>query len=201
LKRHAYVVGVTDRASRREYPGVYADNFVGVQLVLEHLWSLGHRRIACVVDETIPDGRMRSEVYQQLMREHGTEDLIRVYPTVRTFEGSFVTGQQIFSAADLPTALFATTDAIAIGLLQAAFQSQVAVPTRLSIIGFDDIDLAAFTIPPLTTIRQSGVEMGRIAASLLIDMVEQEHNREQVADVVLTPRLIVRQSTSAPLSV
>ena len=64
-------------------------------------------------------------------------------------------------ARDPPTAIFATSDTIAIGLIQAAYQTGVVVPDRLSIVGFDNIDIAAFTIPPLTTVSQSGVEMGR----------------------------------------
>jgi DNA-binding LacI/PurR family transcriptional regulator len=63
-------------------------------------------------------------------------------------------------------------------------------------VGFDDIDIAAFTIPPLTTISQQGVEMGRRAATLLIDMIEGVIEHGLVADVVVAPTLVVRQSTA-----
>lgn len=198
LRRHNYVVGVTDRVTRRAFPGVYTDNVIGVHLALDHLWSLGHRRVACVFDPTIQDGKLRSDVYAQYMRAHDAETFIRLIQTSRTFEGSYTIGQQLFADADQPTAVFAATDAIAIGLLQAAFQRGISVPRHVSLIGFDDIDLAAFTIPPLTTIRQSGVEMGQLAANLLLDMIEQERTSDQVTDIVLTPTLIVRQSTAAP---
>jgi LacI family transcriptional regulator len=61
-------------------------------------------------------------------------------------------------------------------------------------VGFDDIDVAAFMIPPLTTISQSGVDMGRIAAELLFDMIAQGRHRSEVADVVLAPHLVARRS-------
>ena len=70
------------------------------------------------------------------------------------------------------------------GLMQAAFQAGIAMPGRLSIVGFDDIDFAAYTIPPLTTISQDGVEMGRVAADALSDMIDNGRDRAEVDDVV-----------------
>ena len=72
------------------------------------------------------------------------------------------------------------------------------MPDRLSIVGFDDIDFAAYTIPPLTTISQNGVEMGRIATEVLLDMIDNARDRSEVNDVVLSPRLVVRGSTAPP---
>ena len=98
-----------------------------------------------------------------------------------------------------PTAVYAASDTIAIGLLQAAFQARIVVPDQMSIVGFDDIDIATFTIPPLTTISQSGVEMGRVSANLLLDLIEGAVDRDASTDVVVQPTLVVRQST-APAS-
>ena len=112
---------------------------------------------------------------------------------------SYHLGRQLFAHLDReghPTAVFAASDTIAIGLLQAAFQAKVVVPDRMSIVGFDDIDIAAFTIPPLTTISQSGVEMGRVSADLLLDLIEGRTNGDTPTDVVVPPILVVRQSTS-----
>ncbi len=83
--------------------------------------------------------------------------------------------------------------------MQAAFEAGIRVPEDLSIIGFDDIDFAAFTVPPLTTISQSGEEMGKIAAEVLFDMIAQGRHRSEVADVVLTPKLVTRRS-AVPLT-
>lgn len=199
LQKHRYVVGISDRGMRRGFPGVYADSHVGTRLALDHLWMLGHRRIACVADPSLYDARTRLEAYQQYMSDHDAAALAQVHISPRTFQGSYETGMQLFSQFDRanhPTAIFAATDVIAVGLLQAAFQSGVRVPDQVSIIGYDNLDIAPFTIPPLTTISQFGVEMGRSAADMLIDMIEQEQDSAIVDDLVLTPRLIERQSTA-----
>jgi DNA-binding LacI/PurR family transcriptional regulator len=199
LRQHRYVVGVSDRSERRSFPGVYADSVVGTQLALDHLWELGHRRIICVTDPNLEDARLRREVYERYMKERHATEFVRIVPTSRSFEASAKTGLDIFANLEAfghPTAIFAATDVIAVGLLQAAYQSHVTVPDQISIVGFDDLDIAPFTIPPLTTIRQSGVTMGQVAAKLLMDMIEQELDGAQVDDIVLIPTLVVRQSTA-----
>lgn len=201
--KHRYVVGITDRTKRRAIPGVYADSVSGTLLAMEHLWGLGHRQILCVSDFSINDGRARAAIYEQFMRAHGAdEQTIHVLTTLHTAEAGFRIGQEIFETpaypAAYPTAIFAATDTIAIGLLQAAFQCGVSVPGDVSIIGFDDIDMAPFTIPPLTTISQSGFEMGYTGANLLLDMIEQQLDGAQISDVILNPMLVIRQSTGAP---
>lgn len=197
---HEHVVGVSDRVGPRRVPGVYVDNAAGTLLALEHLWALGHRAIVCVADERMADGPLRSRVYQEFMRARGLGHLARTYVTTQPDpEPGYRLGRELFAHLDRaghPTAVFAASDTIAIGLLQAAFQARVVVPDQLSIVGFDDIDIAAFTIPPLTTISQSGAEMGRTAANLLIDMIEDRPAADGAMDVVVTPTLVVRQSTA-----
>ncbi len=200
--RHRYVVGVSDRIGRRRVPGVYVDNAVGTHLALDHLSGLGHRNIICVADERMVDGPLRAEVYQQWMRKRGTAGAARIYYTTQPDPGpSYQLGRELLGHLDRPgppTAIFAASDTIAIGLLQAAFQLGVVVPDRLSIVGFDDIDIAAFTIPPLTTVSQSGEEMGRIAANLLLDTIEADRSGSDVDDVIVPPRLVIRESTAPP---
>lgn len=199
-QQHRHVVGVTDRTARRQIPGVYGDSVAGTRVAMEHLFGLGHRRILCVSDNRTDDGRLRIELYERFMREHDLGEHIAVHITDQEPGPAFELGQRIFAAfgPGSATAIYATSDTTAIGLMQAAFQAGVAVPSRLSIVGFDDIDFAPFTIPPLTTVSQAGVEMGRIAAELLFEMVEKGRNRAEVSDVVLAPRLIVRGSSAAP---
>jgi DNA-binding LacI/PurR family transcriptional regulator len=204
-EQHRFVVGVTDRTTRRQIPGVYADSAAGATLALDHLWSLGHRSIICVSDNRTSDGRLRIARYEQFMREHGAGDRIQVFITDQEPAPSFELGQRIFAgfepaAAEPVTAIHATSDTTAIGLMQAAFQAGLTIPGRLSMVGYDDIDIAPYTIPPLTTISQTGVEMGRVAARLLFDMIEQDLNRNEVSDVVLAPSLVLRQSTAPPFS-
>jgi DNA-binding LacI/PurR family transcriptional regulator len=200
VDHHEHVVGVSDRVGPRRVPGVYVDNARGTAMALEHLWELGHRAIICVADERMADGPLRASVYEQFMRERGAGDRIRTYYTTQPDpEPGYRLGRELFAHLDRPgrpTAVFAASDTIAIGLLQAAFQARVVVPDQLSIVGFDDIDIASFTVPPLTTISQSGVEMGRTAANMLLDMIEGRDPGGDVADVVVPPTLVVRQSTA-----
>jgi DNA-binding LacI/PurR family transcriptional regulator len=197
--RQGYVVGISDRFDRRRVPGVYVDNERGTILALEHLSGLGHESIICVSDERTADGPYRARVYEQYMADHGLGDRARVYFTTQPDpEPSYRLGRELFGHFDRPsrpTAVFAASDTIAIGLLQAAFQEKITVPEQLSIIGFDDIDIARFTIPPLTTISQSGVEMGRIATEMLLDLIDAGVPHPDVSDVIVEPKLVVRQST------
>ena len=195
--QHRYVIGVTDRTTRRQIPGVYADGVAGTHLALEHLWELGHRSIICVSDARTYDGRQRIDLYERFMRERELADRIGVFITDQDPGPILELGRRIFAGwggHDHPTAIYATSDTIAIGLMQAAYEAELHVPEDVSMVGFDDIDVAAFTIPPLTTISQDGIEMGRTAAELLFDMVDNGRHRSEVADVVLQPRLIVRRS-------
>lgn len=199
--KHRFLVGVTDRTDRRQIPGVYADSAAGTQLALEHLWGLGHESIVCVSDSRTADGRLRIDQYERFMHAHGRGDRTRIFITDQEPQPAFELGQRIFRDLDRDgpvTAIYATSDTTAIGLMQAAFQAGISIPDRVSIVGYDNIDIAPFTIPPLTTVDQTGVEMGRVVTNLLLDMVERNLNREEVSDIVLTPSLVVRQSTAAP---
>ncbi|HUG83260.1 MAG TPA: LacI family DNA-binding transcriptional regulator [Euzebya sp.] len=199
-QQHRYIIGVTDRTERRQIPGVYGDSVAGTELALDHLWQLGHRRIVCVSDDRTDDGRLRTRLYEDFMRSHGVEDDIRSYTADQEPEPAYQLGRRIFAEfaalhPAAPSAVYATSDTTAIGLVRAAFEAGIAIPKDLSIIGFDDIDFAGFTIPPLTTISQAGVEMGRTAARLLMEMIDHERNRDDVEDIVIVPQLIVRRST------
>ena len=203
LADHVAVLGgVSDRVGPGAFPGVYADSFEGTRLALEHLWDLGHRHIVCISDPATEDQRLRTNLYEAFMREHGLGHLAEAYPIGQPDpEPSYRLGLELFARdADrpLPTAVYATSDTIAIGLLRAAYQTGVAIPGQVSVIGFDNIAIAAYTVPPLTTVSQSGVEMGRRAAHLLLDIIEAGEAGDPVRDVVIEPTLIVRDSTAPP---
>ena len=200
-RHHHSLVGVTDRSARRAFPGVYADSRVGTILALEHLWSLGHRSIACVSDTRTADGRLRISTYEDFMRDQGAESEIRVHVTDQVSDLAFELGQELFGQQPSRlgfSAIYAAADSTAIGLLQAAYQAGIKVPSELSIVGFDDIDMARHAIPPLTTVQQYGVEMGRSAVDLLMRMVEDDIDRDEVEDIVIQPSLVVRESTAPP---
>ena len=200
-ERHRFMVGVTDRTTRRQIPGVYSDSSIGTEKAMEHLWDLGHRSIVCVSDSRTYDGRLRIERYEQYMRARGQGHRIRVYVTNQEPAPAFDLGKRLFDGenqGERPSAIYATSDTTAIGLMQAAYQAGINMPGELSIVGYDDIDIAPYTIPPLTTISQTGVQMGKTAAELLFAMIGKNLNRDEVNDVVLMPELVARGSTAPP---
>jgi DNA-binding LacI/PurR family transcriptional regulator len=200
--QHRFVVGVSDRVGPGLFPGVYSDSGEGTRLALQHLWELGHRRIICVSDPGTADQLLRADLYERFMTERGVADLIVSHRISQPDpEPSYRLGLELFESGDgrpIPTAIYATSDTIAIGLLRAAYQTGVVVPHQVSIVGFDNIAIAAYTVPPLTTVSQAGVEMGRTAASLLLDMIEADWTGDRVEDIVLDPTLIVRDTTARP---
>ena len=201
-RQHQSIVGVAERTDRRRIPGVYSDNTIATTLALDHLWTLGHRRIACVSDVQTHDGRRRAELYDRYLNDHNAGSYVQVLmaDSPGSPEPGFRVGRQIFADAEAsrPTAIWATSDTIAIGIMQAAFRAGIRIPEDLSIVGTDDIDIAAFTIPPLTTVSQHGEEMGGLAASLLFRMIDDSSQAPDVADIPVAPSLIVRESTRAP---
>ena len=199
-QQHRFVVGITDRTTRRQIPGIYGDGVAGTELAMDHLWELGHRAIICVSDLQTYDGRLRIDLYERYMRRHGVPERIQVFTTNLQPEPSYEVGKGILERdrAQTFSAIYATSDTIAMGLMKAAFEAGVPIPDRLSIVGFDDIDFAAYTTPPLTTVSQSGVELGRIATEMLLDMIDHARSRADVSDVIMPPKLIVRRSTAAP---
>ncbi len=194
--QHRHIIGVTDRTGRRQFPGVYADSVVGSTLAMEHLLSLGHRRIACVTDPSISDGRLRAEVYVQQMRQRGFDSHVEVFEVVRSMENGYRLGQTLFINPRC-TAIFAGTDTLAMGLIKAAYQMGIRIPEQVSIVGYDDIDMAGYTTPALTTMSQSGHEMGYRTTTFLIDVIENDRDISEVDDVVMKPTLVVRESTRA----
>ncbi|MFI6826632.1 LacI family DNA-binding transcriptional regulator [Kribbella sp. NPDC050241] len=156
-------------------PSVTADNYDGARTAMDHLMQLGHERIACV------QGLMRYRccqdryrAYLDALREAG----IQPDPEL-TKPGDFVPEQirarsrELFAlpAGQRPTAVFAQSDVTAYGVMTAAAEAGLRVPEDVSVLGFDDIESAAQIRPPLTTIQQPFVEMGKRAAELLLSEI------------------------------
>lgn len=152
---------------------VVSDNHRGGRLVAEALLGLGHRRIALVMGpENTTTSRDRELGFRELLRENGVpfDETLR-----RVGEFSHRSGYQwcldLLAATPRPTAVFAANDVIAFGALDAARRLGIRVPADLSVVGFDDIDMAGWEGFSLTTVRQPLAEMGRAAAKLLLERI------------------------------
>jgi LacI family transcriptional regulator len=192
------IVAVDPHTGRSRLPTVAADNLHGTRLAIDHLLQLGHRRIGMVTGR--PDlisGQLREQGYREALHAAGLpvdEALLR--------SGSFESGPAGAAARALlclphpPTAIFAANDVSALATLETAAELGVDVPSRLSVVGFDDIPEAVYARPPLTTVRQPMRQMGHDAMALLIRWIAGE----EVSDihVTLSTTLVVRGSTAPP---
>jgi LacI family transcriptional regulator len=192
---------VTDVAG---VPFVAIDNQTGVRLALDHLYSLGHKRIAFAgygLDRI--SMRERHATYFDWMAEHDLpvrDGYVRDDLRPGNDSGNAEQLHELLRLPQRPTAVFAVTDDLASEVLDAARSTGLSVPQELSVVGFDDILLASLTVPKLTTVRLPLLEMGQQAARLLIEVVEEKRNPTDQASKqahIVKPELIVRASTSS----
>ena len=179
-------------------PLVQVDNRLGARMAIEHLISLGHRRIAHIAGA--PELRISEERivgYRDALAAAGADaDPALLAIGSFTEEGGHEAMRELLAAGE-PTAVFAANDLSAIGAVNAIVGSGRRVPEDVSVVGFDDLRLARFTTPPLTTIRQPAVEIGERAAQLLLDLAAGRRVRK--LRHLLEPELVVRASTGPPL--
>ncbi|KAF1042102.1 MAG: Ribose operon repressor [Herbaspirillum frisingense] len=189
-----------DRAPREHGTDlVSTDNARGGQLAAEHLLGLKRRRIACIAGPSgldLSDERVNG--FRNTLEEGGCmlgeADLLHA-----DFSGigGYQAAMQLLQRRQPPDAIFCCNDMMAIGVLRAAGELQIEVPGALSVVGFDDIELAQFIHPPLTTVAQNTRRLGNLTAQFLLERIadpELPARRETVA-----PQLQIRGST-APLS-
>jgi LacI family transcriptional regulator len=171
---------------------VLGDNHQGGYLAARHLLALGHRRIGCISGPSnVTPSADRVTGYRQALSD---ADVPIEEPLI--FRGDFhpetgwAAASELLRRPDAPTAIFACNDLMAIGVLRAAAELARRVPADLAVVGFDDIELAAFTEPRLTTVRQPTTEMGRRAVELLIDRIgsRDRPSRREIFPTTLTIR-------------
>jgi DNA-binding LacI/PurR family transcriptional regulator len=176
-----------------DVPSVGATNWNGGLVATRHLLDVGHRRIGVVGGPAqILCSRARIDGYRSALESAGhavDPDLVR-YGDFHV-EGGFEQGQALLALPDPPTAVFAGSDLQAFGVYEAARGRGLRVPEDLSVIGFDDLPMARWAWPPLTTIRQPLFEMAATAARMVLG----EHADRRVE---LATSLVVRRSTAVP---
>ncbi len=187
---------VTDRESMdvsADFLGI--DNVAGGRLATKHLLDLGHRRIACIAgpsDHTPSAGRVIG--YRQMLREcdiGGDEELV-VKGDWRSGGGRRA-ALGLLALPDPPTAVFACNDMMAVGAISAAAGLGLRVPGDISVVGFDNVELASFTVPALTTINQPKHEVGSTAVAMLMDRIKAPALPSR--RLVFPLELIVRKSS------
>lgn len=174
-------------------PWVDVDNKAGAYQAVTHLIGLGHRRIGFISNAPLfySGAQARFAGYKQALREHGLpvrEELVRTAAFLPETGQKAV--RELLALPEKPTAVFAASDVVAIGVMSAVQSAGLAIPADIAVVGFDDIFLAAHTQPPLTTVRVPAYGLGWTAAEVLISLIEGE----EASSVMLETELVIRDS-------
>ncbi len=183
------------------YDTVVGDDVLGARAAMNHLLELGHRRIAHLTERevvTAPGSgtphAVRLQVYTDCMAEAGLGSLVTVARRGRGEDGARLATRELLAVREPPTAIFAGHDDLAIGALAAIADAGYRYG-EVSVVGYDNTDLAAHPLLSLTSVDQKGVEMGAEAVTMLLERIKGRTERRQH---VVTPSLRVRRSTTPP---
>jgi DNA-binding LacI/PurR family transcriptional regulator len=176
---------------------VHSDDYRGAYEAVKHLIELDHQQIGVISGPANFVGAMEERLRgaQTALAEANLE----LNPDFLTYgdftaESGYQASRVLLEAADRPTAIFSMNDRMATGVMRRARELGLRVPDDLSLVGFDDISLAALLDPPLTTIRQPSVEQGRVAVNKLFELIKE--GKKEFETVILPVELIVRGSTA-----
>lgn len=193
--------------SDKKIGSVIVDNESGGYEAMKHLYELGHRRIAVIRGpKMLSDSNRRWAGIQRFASEQGLAldpRLVRELPgaidPISGFEGGAQLVEELIRSRLKFTALVAFDDLTALGAVRALARSGRSAPRDCSIIGFDDVPLAALSTPGITTIRQPMEEMGRVATNRLLDVLREDDGQGEVTPdlQLLPPSLVLRDSTTA----
>lgn len=176
-------------------PTVMLDNRAAAAAMTRHLLALGHQRIALVKGPArSPLTRDRIAGYRDALNEVGISfDEQLLVAGDFSLKSGFEAAAHLLTLAERPTAIFCENDEMAIGAIQCLKKMGLRIPEDISVAGFDDINFAEYSDPPLTTIAQPAEEFGRTAVSLLIDVLQGRVTK--AAKVILPFELVMRNST------
>lgn len=190
-RRGLTLVAWGEQIPGQAYPSVGCDNRLGGELATRHLVEHGRRRIAFLGDERTPEVGSRHQGYRAVLAEHGLE-ASRVLHARSGFglDAASRSVKAMLAKGARPDGIVAASDVIALGAIRALSEASLRVPQDVSVTGFDDISLAAYSHPSLTTIRQDLPQ----GARLLVDKILALSAGANVASTVIPPQLVVRES-------
>ncbi len=198
IKMPTVMINRQPNSAADELLSVDADDYGGARQAIEHLLTLGHRRIGYLgVANRMQSSRRRLAGYCDTLTVAGVasdDDLIRIAPArVGSDANDVAEGQALLPELLRAgvTAVFCYNDMIAVGVLMTCRELGLAVPEQLSVVGYDDVDIARYVTPPLTTIHQPKLRLGEIAMQMLLDMLAGR----PVENQMLPTDLVVREST------
>jgi LacI family transcriptional regulator len=189
-----------DAAPERPMSSALAVDYrVGINEGVQHLAGLGHRRIGFITGPLrLRSAATRKAAFLSSLRSAGIKaEPAWVLEGEHTLESGRDAMVKILALPERPTAMMCSNDMTAIGVQHALFEAELRVPEDFSLIGFDDIHLAEYTIPPLTTVRMSCKDLALKAVNALVAHLQQDVRPADARKMIPT-RLIVRQTTGVP---
>lgn len=191
------LVAAYDEIPDPKVHSVITDNRLAAKRAIKYLVELGHKRIGHVIGPSRNQSTNERFVgFTEAMHEAGLP--VRkewLFPGTYNMESGIAAAEHFLASGELPTAVFCGNDEMALGLIHRLRQDGIDCPRDISVIGFDDIAVASFFDPPLTTMRQPREDIGRMATRSLIDIIEGLVPEDEPIHVVLTSDLVVREST------
>jgi DNA-binding LacI/PurR family transcriptional regulator len=175
---------------------VRTDDDAGMELAVDHLTGLGHRRIAHIDGGNTLISLARRTGYLRAMQRHGLADQARVITGGQSQREGHAATRVLLESGELPTAVITFNDDVAVAATGLLMQQGIVVPAQISVVGWDDSELAATSTVGLTSLVQRPAELGGLALQRLAERIEQVRITER--EIVVQPELQVRQTTAPP---
>jgi len=196
--RNVPLVFVDVGPARPRVSNIRIDYLHGIRQAVQHLAAMRHQQIAFITGPLrLKSAVARKEAFVASLKEIG----IPANPGLivegdHTIEGGMTAFEELLEKSPRPTAVICSNDMTAIGVMRKSYEAGISIPDGLSLIGFDDIRLAQFVLPPLTTVQMSQAELARLAFFALLKEVQREAPAPEGTEYHLRTSLVLRQSTA-----
>lgn len=196
--RNVPLVFVDVGPARPRVSSIRIDYLHGIRQAVQHLAALRHERIAFIAGPlTLKSAKARKEAFVQSMREIGLEAASQmIVEGDHSLEGGQAAFAELLELRERPTAILCSNDMTAIGVMRKSYEGKITIPRELSVIGFDNIRLSQYVLPPLTTIEMSQAELGRLAFQALLSDVQRETPNPKGSEYLLKTSFVLRESTA-----
>lgn len=192
---------IPEHISRKQYSSISVDDRRESAKMVEYLIGQGHTKIAILVAEALEEsvGRLRLDGYCDALKAHGIEVNPRLICQTQdglshfSMENGYLSTKKLLGRGEAFTALYAVSDTLAIGARRALYEAGLRVPEDISLAGYDGIDMADYSVPSLTTIRQPVEEMAKETTRLLFDIISKKTKHQHIT---YQAELLIRESTA-----
>ncbi len=184
---------------KRYFDVINVDDGLGAKIAMEILIEYGHKKIAFISGLMESESsRLRYTSYKKVLADKGLKlDDGLVMQGNYDWHSGYISTVNLLKSKNKPTAIFATNDIMAFGAIKAIRENNMNVPDDISVIGYDDIDMASYSTPQLTTVRQHNYEIGTTCVEMLINRIENPHKEgDSYMSKMLNPEIVFRETVS-----